>query len=387
LKTYPLADQLVCLDDDADRIWVLNPVAALMLEYTRRGLDHDAIARLISERYQVHITTVMSDLKQFDRMLVSQDALAQEAYQEYTPLTDFEPARDLRPTETQTYYLPGYSLRVSSEAEGLHDYLRDMFTLSPCTQLDAQDLIVDIYHDVDSFPIVVDGKTLDTGFTLADTAIKCLREINGLVARSHNLTIIFHASAVAAGDTGILIPALGGSGKTTLAAYLMHRGYAFLNDDAVPMLAKSAELLPVPVSLSIKSGSWEVLGKHYPEMTRLTTFGEADRQIKYLPPSDHQIQQKPVACKLVIIPEYRESQHEVEVVQLSVVEVFSHIIRSGCIVERPVNPVALGSLVDWLDEMPCYRIVYSSLLHAEAALSALLDEIKETHVCSSWPNN
>ena len=250
-----------------------------------------------------------------------------------------------------------------------------MFLLSPKLVEPVHAIALDIFNQGDRYPIVSDSQTLDTGLTLADTAIKCLREINGLVARSQDWTIIFHASAVARDNAAILMPALGGSGKTTLAAYLMHRGFAYLNDDAVPLLARSTELLPIPVSLSIKEGSWPALAPCFPDLQSLRHFGPADRRMKYLPPGDTQVQLKPVPCRLLIIPEYDESQQELELVRLSEVDVFARIIQSGCIIEQPVQPAILEALVSWLDGMPCYRMVCSSLEGCDVVVSQLLDDI------------
>ncbi|ASJ74569.1 PqqD family peptide modification chaperone [Granulosicoccus antarcticus] len=372
MKKFSLADHYVCLDEDTGQVRVLNQVAASMLSLALDGAGAELIACSIVDQFDVDIETAMIDSVQFLAALPSADSLIVKATESYLPDVGFTVSREIDAQERTCLYLPGVRIEVASELCGLCDLLNEMFTLESSEGSCVRTVKLDVYSSGRNFPIVGEGETLDTGYTVADTAIKCLREISGLVARSHAGTIMFHASAVARGNDAILMPAHGGSGKTTLAAYLMHRGYAFLNDDAVPMLAKTAELLPVPVSLSVKAGSWPVLANYFPQLSHLTRYGNEERQFRYLSPRDGQVQKSPVSCRLLIVPEYCEAQKTVAVECLSKVSVFEGIIKSGCSVEQPVQPEILESLVSWVNMVPCYKLTYSSLSQVEAVIDDLL---------------
>jgi len=345
-----------------------------MLKHLKQGLTEDAIALKISEQFEIDADAVLPDVMQFVKTIETQELIEEDDIDPYEPLTRFLPNRTHRSVETKVYYLPQYTLTISSELVGLQIVLSELFQLPHLGLSGTKNLAIEVYEENGEYPIVFEGKTLDTGFTIQDTAVKCLREINGIIARDNILTIIFHASSVAKEGSGVLIPAIGGSGKTTLAAFLMHRGYLFLNDDAIPLLSKTGKLLPIPLSFSIKKGSWEVLDTYFPQLKNLRKFGRNDRQVKYLPPNQENVQIEPVPCRLIIVPDYNASQQESVVQSLSVVDLFAHIIRSGCIIERPISPTTLGIFIHWLENMPCYRISYSSLDDAERIISELLNK-------------
>lgn len=63
-----------------------------------------------------------------------------------------------------------------------------------------------------------------------------------------------HASAVANADGGLLFLGPWGHGKSTLAAHLSARGWAYLADDVVPLDPRLGRLLPFPQTPRIRQG-------------------------------------------------------------------------------------------------------------------------------------
>jgi len=270
--------------------------------------------------------------------------------------------------ESETYTLPGYTIRLRTECAGLIDYVNDMFSKQSTSDAFSVVIELDVFSNNGEFPIVYEGFTLDTGLTVADTAIKCLREVNGIIGRTIPDSIIFHASAVAKNRCAILFPATGGSGKTTLAAYLMTQGYEFLNDDAVPMCAENLFLHPVPLSLSIKKGAWSTLVRWFPNLFNARIYGASGHEIRYLPPVNTCV--VPTPCRLIVIPQYDENCQQLESVALTTKEAFEHIITSGCILDQPIVPSQIEMLVSWLRTQRCHRLRYKNLDDAKMWLDS-----------------
>lgn len=93
-----------------------------------------------------------------------------------------------------------------------------------------------------------------------------------------------HASAISDGNKTILFSAAPGSGKTTIAALLQANGYKIISDDFVPIEQSTFKAYPLPIAMSVKEGSLELLKSHYPELETtplLTVYSK--KQIKYLP--------------------------------------------------------------------------------------------------------
>lgn len=93
-----------------------------------------------------------------------------------------------------------------------------------------------------------------------------------------------HASAISDGRKTILLSASPGSGKTTFAALLQTQGFHVISDDFVPIEQSSFKAYPLPIAMSVKEGSMELLTSHYPELEEKSlTVINSKKKVKYLP--------------------------------------------------------------------------------------------------------
>lgn len=96
-----------------------------------------------------------------------------------------------------------------------------------------------------------DGRRLYSGesrTTLARTLVE--KTLYALVDKD-NSGLAFHAAAVCAGNTGVLIPGKSGAGKSTLALWLAARGFNYLTDELVhvPLDTRTIEAFTRPINL------------------------------------------------------------------------------------------------------------------------------------------
>jgi len=93
-----------------------------------------------------------------------------------------------------------------------------------------------------------------------------------------------HASAVTNGKKTVLFSAAAGSGKTTIAALLQTQGYSIISDDFVPVEKSTFKAYPLPIAMSVKEGSMNLLSAHYPELD-INSFVKVSskKKVKYLP--------------------------------------------------------------------------------------------------------
>ena len=93
-----------------------------------------------------------------------------------------------------------------------------------------------------------------------------------------------HASAISNGRKTILFSASAGSGKTTFAALLQTQGYHIISDDFVPIEKSTFKAYPLPIAMSVKEGSMDLLTSHYPELHKNSFIKiNSKKKIKYLP--------------------------------------------------------------------------------------------------------
>lgn len=93
-----------------------------------------------------------------------------------------------------------------------------------------------------------------------------------------------HASAISNGRKTMLFSASAGSGKTTFAALLQANGYHIISDDFVSIEKSTFKAYPLPIAMSVKEGSIDLLSSHYPELNKNSLIEiNQKKKIQYLP--------------------------------------------------------------------------------------------------------
>jgi hypothetical protein len=102
--------------------------------------------------------------------------------------------------------------------------------------------------------------------------------------RDEDWLMTVHASAISNGKKTILFSASAGSGKTTFAALLQAHGYHIISDDFVPIEKSTFRTYPLPIALSVKEGSMDLLSSHYPELNKNSVVKiDSKKSVRYLP--------------------------------------------------------------------------------------------------------
>ena len=368
---FPLDDQIVCFDSSSEKLCVANRVGARILELHVAGSSQEDIGSTLFKEFDASQSQIDDDVSQFLQRWVSGDVVQFQPAQNHEPDTAYVPSRALQPVANTIIHLPMGSVTIQSESAVVIDLLRPMYQLTQSIVQTSRKVTLNIFVQGDRFPIVYNGHTLDTGISVEDTALICLGVINVLASYIEEHAISLHAAAVSSGDTSVLLAARGGSGKTTLTAYLVANGYKLINDDAIHLSTEPVKIVPIPVALSIKSGSWDVVAQWYPHLMQQAVYGPPDRRIRYLPPSDDQVCLNSVACSIVCFPRYRTGA-STEVLAIDKATALSMLIESGCYLPKPVKPAQVQQLVDWARGLTFYTLDYSSVNEAEAAIRVLL---------------
>jgi len=175
---------------------------------------------------------------------------------------------------------------------------------------------------------------------------------------------------ISQGET-VAILGQSGSGKSTLIAALQHDGFEYLCDDVCPLEKNEGQLLPVPLSQRLKSGSWGALESLYPSLEKLPIHNAPDSQIKFLPPATggqaSWDRSWPVAG--LIFPQYQPELsplvHRLKPLELLSLLANSESLGSGC--ER--------KLLTWLEAIPSIVIRYSDLAEARRLFLGITKEL------------
>lgn len=113
-----------------------------------------------------------------------------------------------------------------------------------------------------TFSVTVNGGKLYSGVK-ADSVLpllmrEALAQLNGAAASS----LIFHSAAVAAHGKGLILCGAGGSGKSSLTAWLVASGFQYLSDEVIALPLDDEEMRGFCRSIILKRGS-EFIWRHW----------------------------------------------------------------------------------------------------------------------------
>ena len=89
--------------------------------------------------------------------------------------------------------------------------------------------------------------------------------LNWSIATSAHHHLMFHAAAMERDGRALLLPAVPGSGKSTLSAALAHRGWRLLSDEFGLIAPTTGQVVPLPRAVALKNASIDIIKRFAPE--------------------------------------------------------------------------------------------------------------------------
>lgn len=109
-----------------------------------------------------------------------------------------------------------------------------------------------------------DGNTIFKPLPL-DQAFPMLEwGLNWCISNHANHCLIIHAAVVEKGGYAVIMPAPPGSGKSTLCAALVNRGWRLLSDELALVRVIDGKLIPLPRPVSLKNESIDIIRRYEP---------------------------------------------------------------------------------------------------------------------------
>jgi len=88
--------------------------------------------------------------------------------------------------------------------------------------------------------------------------------LNWCVSGQANRYLIIHAAVVEKGGYAAILPAPPGSGKSTLCAALVNRGWRLLSDELTLIRISDGKIVPLPRPVSLKNQSIDIIQRYEP---------------------------------------------------------------------------------------------------------------------------
>jgi HprK-related kinase A len=223
---------------------------------------------------------------------------------------------------------------------------------------------------------VVDGRAPFEPFPAANDLPLLEWGLNWCLAERCNTHLLLHAGVVERGGVGVLLPALPGSGKSTLTAALAVSGFRLLSDEFGVVRLDDALCAPMLRPIALKNESIDLIARLRPDAALGPVFaGTRKGDVAHLGPDEESVEQRhvPAAVRLIVFPRF----------QAGAATALEPITRARAFAKLAVNSFnyevlgsaafdAVGRLIARCD---CYRLSYGNLAEAVSSIGELLADV------------
>lgn len=197
--------------------------------------------------------------------------------------------------------------------------------------------------------------------------------MNWCIASHCHTDLILHSAVLEKNGKAILFPAPPGSGKSTLTAYLMLKGWRLLSDEMAIIDLKTLSVKPSIRPICLKNDSIELIKKQFDNTIFTSTFTDTHKgDVAHLKPSILSQQNAKTQADIVAVvyPGFTHG-NDLDIFQLNKADCLFEFAKNAFNFDVIGNSAfeALKSLVEKID---CYEIKHNNLADVE---SFLMDEI------------
>lgn len=132
--------------------------------------------------------------------------------------------------------------------------------------------------------------------------------LNWCIARRSHQNLMLHAAVVEKKGKAVVLPALPGSGKSTLSAALSLNGWRFLSDEFTMVRPQDGRIQPIPRPTPLKNASIQVIQKNFVNASMGPLFPKTRKgTVAHLKPPKESVEQlKQTALPaLLIFPKFQ----------------------------------------------------------------------------------
>lgn len=368
---YDLDNHSVICRAGVNQIFLLNETAAEIWRLFLKWQDQGTVVRELVSIYAADRSMLQQDVARLvdewrEGGLIGEITSSSSEANPF-PLTELTPANVEKGVQTRVYAYGECRFSVSVKADECEDeeiqYLWHLFSHLQA-DVDGIHVAFRILRRDGRLILERNGKVLSAQNNVPVVQLLMV-EVIDLGHLCSPWMAVLHAGAVTRGEGCLVFPGVSGSGKSTLVASLMLAGWEFLADD-VCVVAPSGQLQPCPAPLSLKSGSWPLLDNQWPDLLDAPVWNVGEKVVRYVPPvrPDPCLYGRMYSVTALISPAYERGKVG-SLEPMNKAEMLAAIIHAESLICRPVTPEHVSALVEWIRELPCYRLKYGQLSDAE----------------------
>ena len=193
-----------------------------------------------------------------------------------------------------------------------------------------------------------------------------------MALRAHQYCLL-HSAVVERGGRALILPAMPGSGRSTLCAALMLKGWRLLSDEFGIVRPDTGELLPMPRAIPLKNASIEVIRAFSPQARLGPLFaGTRKGDVAHLAPTADSLQrqQEGASPAWILFPRYRAGS-ATRLRPLARSQAFVRL-SNNAFNYHLLGETAFLALTRTVEACQCHTFEYSDLDEAVALLENLV---------------
>jgi HprK-related kinase A len=206
--------------------------------------------------------------------------------------------------------------------------------------------------------------------------------LNWCICNYAHQFLIFHSAVVEKAGRAVILAGPPGSGKSTLCAALLARGWRLLSDEFALLNPARGCLLPIPRPVALKGASIRLIDELLPHLRTGRVFPHTDKgTLTHLrPPNDAvERQAEPALPAWVVFPTHAESART-ELLPLRKASGFLRL-ETNCFNYATLGRAAFDALGRLIEAAECYELPFDQL----ATAAGLVDGLAELQPVLSCP--
>jgi HprK-related kinase A len=280
------------------------------------------------------------------------------------------------------------AIRVKSDSGSLASALRTVYADFPLTAADAFCDVSAVIRRVSGtrrylrpqVEFEVDGHRPFEPFP-ADTPLPLLEwGVNWTLAERFNHCLLLHSGVVEKRGVGIVLPAVPGSGKSTLTAALVLSGYRLLSDEFGVVRFEDGTLQAMLKGAALKNESIDVIRNTFPHARLGPSFPKTRKgTVAHLAPDADSVARRhePARPGLVLFPLYQAGA-DTTLEPMGRSQAFSKLVVNSFNYEV-LGRAGFEAACRLIDACDCYRLTYSQLASAIPVIDGLIDDAAPRH--------
>ena len=391
LVLLPLDDELVLFSEQVQCLVGLNAAAALVFRELQKGAPAPELARSLAreglaplDQAERWVTATVDALASQGMIAEGQapappavSALNEQPFGDigrvppYVAVNAVE-ERCYRLLETRVLVRFGHSAQARL-VDAVLGHLAVDDSRAPTIVMDIQSVTLQNGHLRSD--VYRDGNPVGFVLRLSQLAPMVKAALWQSAVNAFDFLFYFHAGVVGTDERCILLPAASGSGKSSLTAALVHRGFRYYSDEVALIERTTFRVPPMPLALCIKSTGWDLMTRYYPDLETLPIHIRNDRKrLRYVPPPAAAADQAPSPVSQIIFPQYKKNA-QTELMPVTRSDALSRLMAECLALRRRLDQENVRNLVRWIAGIDCYALTFSSLdeaveLVAQAAAAA-----------------